>query len=205
MADLKAEPWDPEFSSDPLPNAKWDCEESRDFFRKELSPQVLECLRGVGALEVRYRLMRDPQPVLELQIQEDNQESPPQCLRELLPRIPVPREIFFQGKISQHAPVGCYSARLDLEADRLLGLRLPWKRLEVGVQFPLPHSILKSGDEVSQTFTSWVLTPFLSTESEVPEGFGIQGKTVPEAICSKCIGDKNMATPQGSVRQFWPR
>lgn len=143
-------------------------------------PAIRACLAGLKQSAVlRFRVRRLAQPELELQ----ESEKAPECVARMLGRIPMPREILFQSVEEGH--LDCYSSRLDIEADEVLGAKVPTSRVEVRVDLPLA---LAPQDDASlaRMLAGWALTPFWS----LPEGKSgaVSARIVPSRMCLKCLG-----------------
>ncbi|HUP57964.1 MAG TPA: hypothetical protein VM598_10965, partial [Bdellovibrionota bacterium] len=95
-ADPKAERGEPGWKSDPPPDAKLDCKPASELFASVDAPRLRKCLESLkkGPLSVEYVLRREVQPDFAL----EDEAKAPACLRELIPRLPVPREIVFQAE-----------------------------------------------------------------------------------------------------------
>jgi hypothetical protein len=192
-ADPKVGPGGTDYTSHPLPDAKFDCETPTFLFSELKLDQVLQCVEDVKeASFVHYRLKRVPVPYLELQ----NPEDAPACLRTALPRIPVPREIFFES--NDEGRVLCYSARLNIEANETAGLKLPTHRLDVRVDFPI-LAFPTTDDETRMLLLSWALAPFWNENMR-----SLSAHIVPDALCNACLGEKNRLKPKDPTPVPWP-
>src|SRR4051812_14087895 len=69
-----------------------ECQRPEKFLSPLPIAAIQKCLAGLENGEVSYRLRRPAQPVLEL----ENPEKAPECLRQSLSQLPVPREVVFQ-------------------------------------------------------------------------------------------------------------
>ena len=149
-------------------------------------------------LSVKYRLIRDAEPVLVL---KDPTEEMPACVKKDLATIPIPREIFFEGRMAEDEPVQCYNSRIPLEADRVLGMRLPKNQLEVTVE--LNQDLAVKGDvETVRVMGAWALSPFFTGKEE--GGPSIPSKMVTDEICKKCLGEKEFRQKDEPPAGFWP-
>ena len=191
-----------DYRSNPLPNERLDCETVSALLQEIPLSTVRECLASIQEpVSVSYRLRRVAVPYLEL----DEPETAPVCLARALPRIPVPREIVFQARaarVAQSAPGGsapldCYSSRLDLEADEVLGSKLPMARVALRFELPLENSPATDA-ELSRTLAAWALTPFWN-----PQEQAIPSKLMPDRLCRVCLGEKQMKESPYDP-QHWP-
>jgi len=149
-------------------------------------------------MSVQYRLKRDMVPWLILEVPEQQPELVPQCLREKFPRLPVPRELFFQTY--EEGQLQCYSSRVDLEKDEVLWTKVPfWGRL-VKISFPI-DPLPKTDEESVLLLLSWVLTPFWH-EGEGKRYF--QSWIMTDTVCERCFGDKDLLRPSDPPGRLWP-
>ncbi|MGK5082860.1 hypothetical protein WDW37_06115 [Bdellovibrionota bacterium FG-1] len=199
-----AGPGGEDFTSHPLPDAKFDCEPPVAMFRDFKMNEIRECLKSVQkdpnqkSTKIAYRLKRIDIPVMEL----ENPESAPDCVRKLLPNIPVPREIFFQS--SEEGALLCYSARLDVEANEKMGIRLPTHRLTVKVDLAsLKISEIPEGPEGDAEWGmllfAWAISPLWTEQMRV-----LPSHIVPDYLCATCLGEKTMVKPGGPPPKLWP-
>ena len=198
-ADPQAGPGGVDYTSHPKPDAKFDCQPVAALFSAEQLKAVRDCLVSLKApMTVKYRLLRDAEPVLTL---KDPTEQTPDCVKKDLARIPVPREIFFEGRTSEDEPLQCYSSRVPIEADRVLGMRLPKDRLEVEVA--LNKDLAGKNDaETLRVLAAWALAPFFTGK----DGGGpyIPSKIVTDEICKKCLGEKDFGRKGEPPSGYWP-
>jgi hypothetical protein len=162
-----------------LPNERLDCETVDALFRGVDLAAVRDCLKEMReprALE--FRLMRSARPELRLQETEDT----PACARTALATLPVPREIIFQSMAEGH--LTCYASRLDIEADQVLGARVPWRRMVVRAELPLDVPP-ETDAQTARVVTGWVLSPFWGEA-----GRQVDAKIVPDSICRTCLGTR---------------
>jgi hypothetical protein len=193
-ADPDAGPGGSDYRSDPLPDERLDCRPARELLADIGLDDVQRCLAGVNqAVTVVYRLERDPVPFLYL----DDPEDAPACLRERVEKIPVPREIFFFS--NEEGRLRCYSSRLNVEANSLLSLKLPIKKVGVRIDFPLEQPP-KNSDQTAWLLFSWILTPFWGDEKGA-----LRAKVVPDSICRTCFTEKAMITPSDPPPVLWPK
>ena len=147
---------------------------------------------------VQYRLVRNFRPEMVL-----DKENPPECLRRYLPVIPVPREVFFQARSSaEDEGVSCYSARLLVEADKFLEVRLPVAKVALELEFPV-FAPMDTGTDILKLLTAWVLTPFFDEDEN---GLRVlPSKVVPESICRACFGKSDRLLRKDKLQApEWP-
>jgi hypothetical protein len=179
-----------------IPNHHLDCESIPWLFQDLDSTKIRNCLANVrDPLEITFQLKRESVPYLELQDPDDA----PDCLRTSLHYIPVPREIFFVSVEESGAPL-CYSSRIDLEKEEVLGIKLPIAKEGVKVVFPL-SSPPQTDEELIRLLASWAITPFWSMDEDHPQ---IISKFVPESICRACFGERDLLRAQEPFLPMWP-
>jgi hypothetical protein len=77
-------------------------------------------------------------------------ETTPACLVTLLPKIPTPRELVFQSQdesAEQDEPF-CYSTRLNIEADEMLGEKMPKAKVDLQLRFPLSADDIANDEQL---------------------------------------------------------
>ncbi len=196
-----AGPGGTDYRSHPLPNAKYDCERPAELFaRAPVNLRKLrDCLVSMRAsVKVLYRLRREPVPLLVL----DSQDEMPACLREVAPELPMPREIVFQS--AESGSLQCYSARVDVDASQLMGFHVPIiRKLAVRLDLPVSLKDVPSNDaSMVDLLTTWVIALFWSENPG--EGETLLAKLVPEIICRRCMGEKNMLKATDPPQAPWP-
>ena len=213
-ADPKAGPGGADYVSHPFPNQHLDCETAEAIFKDIPLTELRGCLAtlakaGPPHLEIRYRLKRSFVPELELDgLDSESPDAPPACLKKSLPRIPVPREIFFQAPYSQEPTaqedlISCFSSRLNVEANETSGVRLPTNRVALRLDFsPISPSFVvpKDDAETRMLLLSWAISPFWQQE----EMRYLPAVIVPDTLCRQCIGEKNLWRLQGPPPVLWP-
>ncbi len=199
-ADPNAGPGGVDYQGQPLPNERLDCETMKWLFHELDLKAVQECFKSLSRpVDVLYTLRREAVPFFLL----EQSETDPLCLRSSLEKIPVPREIIFQSNAVQTGmrggePLDCYAARLPIEADQWMGIRLPKSRATLKIHFPLSKAP-ESPDEIVRLLASWVLAPLWDDYTHA-----LNSKIVPAHLCKQCIGEKEMYDTQRPPSVFWP-
>lgn len=202
-ADPKAGPGGSDYRATPAPDERLDCQSLETLLQPVVSDALVSCLQtlntqfgaeGAEAREFGYRLVRETQPKLELQ----DADEAPECLKTVLPSIPVPREIFFMVRDRQDR-LACLSSRVPMDAGDFLGVRLPAKGVEVRLKFPDPN-LPKDRAAAGRWLQAWVMTPYFYFEQD----HKIQGKYVPESICGQCFGDRMILEKRTDLIPHWP-
>ncbi len=190
-ADPQAGPGGTDYRSSPRPDSVLDCREPGVLISSVSLGGLSSCLASIQSpVEVLYRLERLPEPYLELEDPEDA----PKCLAGKLPRILLPREIFFPS--DEEGQLSCYSARLALEADEALGVRLPIAKAALKLELPLKKP--PAGEEQARRLLfAWIYSMFL-------EDGVVRAHVVPDSICRQCFTEKEMLGPFDPEPMPWP-
>lgn len=213
----KAEKGEAGYLSETLPNAKLDCVTLKELFKEIKVKEVRQCIAnlfeapksspspGAGELidleeaperplsyTLYYVLDRTFSPSLVL---EDDSELPP-CIKEVLPRIPVPREIFFQS--TEEGKLQCYSARLNVEANQMAEVRLPMAKVKLKIVLPLKPTP-STDEEWMMQLAAWVLTPFFDSSKKT-----LRCVIVPDGFCMACLGERNVIKATDPPPVLWP-
>jgi hypothetical protein len=190
---------------DRIPVSPGELEESdrRDEIRSCLSPSVLwaeglarheavtKCLNGLKNGTVAYRLVK--QASLEL-VFEPESENDPSCLARELPRIPLPREIYFQAETEPSGTLDVLSLSLDPKHHAWVDWNFLTPRPRI--RFPVPPSRQLRG---ARDLEAWLLTSVFSLF--LPEQGPIRAAYVPEFDAKSCFdGQRNPGIPG----VFWP-
>ncbi len=196
-ADPKVGPGGEDYSSKPLPDARFDCQSPAWLFSEMPLDKIRSCLAGIKEpIELHYRLERYASPFLKLAIKDP--EATPACLIEVLGKIPVPREIVFQS--NEEGRLECYSSRLNVAANQKSGVRLPTHRLDVVVNLPLPLESMPADDhKTMMLLLSWALSPYWDKDPP-----SLEAHLMPEAICNVCLGEKEKLKQSDPVQELWP-
>src|SRR6185437_12031035 len=89
--------------------------------------------------------------------------------------------------------LNCYSARLDIEGDQVLHLKIPFKdREDLVVKFPLDQS-LQDDDAVLRLLSAWSVSPLWPLGKE--DGSFLPSTIVPDRTCRQCLGKENLVMP----------
>lgn len=175
------------------------CEDPYRFFNSidfKKGSQCLASLKHITSFE--FKVIRDPQPFLELVFDEENQNK---CLLEIFSKIALPREIVFLAKSKKLEidQFSCFSSRLDLSEDRWMDARLPINGLEIKIPLPL-SKIPATADEFERLLVGWTLGVFFDPKGEKL----IWAQLVANSYCKKCIG-RDAKLKQGDPDlDLWP-
>lgn len=198
-ADPQAGPGGNDYRSESEVGQNLDCKSSNELFSQIHLSELKGCLELMKTdlkdeLDVEYRLTRSDEPTLDL-VQTKNT---PECLKAALPQIPVPREIFFQSD-EEGAP-GCYSSRLPIEADKVLGRKMPIARVNLLVQLPIAD-VPQSDHDLVNLLKTWVLSLFFTNT----EPRTVSAWIVPRSLCAQCFGGYDeLVKPHDPPPTLWP-
>ena len=203
-ADPKVGPGGTDYRSDPVPSDRFNCEPMPALFSAIHPKTVRDCLASLDPnLELLYRLKRQAVPFLELEDADDA----PECLRKELLRIPVPREIIFQSVEPMPNPYGemheednrlnCYSSRIAVEADEILGSKVPTHKLMVRIHVGAGKAPASDGDMI-KLLTTWAIAPFWDEDEK------LHATMMPDAICNRCMGAKSLFKNSEPLPPLWP-
>ncbi len=191
-----AEVGEKEYVSNPKPNKAFDCEPLNSLFKDIHLREVRKCFLSSSILQAEkplsYRLRRNTAPYLQLQESEDT----PDCIKQALEKIPVPREIFFQS--NEEGALSCYNARIPILDEELLGIRNALHPIEVKIDLPLDE-VPKTDQETLVLLGTWVISSFFQNNPNQ-----LQSKTVPRDLCGQCLGEKNVFSDGEPLPPLWP-
>lgn len=204
QAGPEADPGGLDYERTPAPNEAFDCEMPETLLKDVNIRAAWNCIVDTQLAiqkaapeqkipsEAEYQIVLEQQP--ELAIDPDTKIA---CLKATLPKIPVPREIVFQAEAHENS---CYAARLQVEAGRVLDIKLPGKKTYLKIRFPLEKPP-KTEAEMRRLVLSWALAPLFDRDN--PGQF--KAKIVPDHLCKKCMGKRELYNPARDVPPvFWP-
>ncbi len=195
-ADPQAGPGGEDYQSHPPPDSRLDCQPQSQLFAGRDLKAIGDCINHIRSpISLVYELHRTAVPVLSLKDPEDTAIAA--CVRELLREIPVPREIFFQGK-SVEGEFGCYASGISPEDDRWWKLNWLTRHARLTVELPRAKALADSRETELQMLT-WALAPFRSAATGV-----MSSRVVPETLCRTCIGDENLIHSPQIALPLWP-
>jgi hypothetical protein len=187
----------------PLPNARLDCEPLRALFAgldlRAVRACLLELQQSKNPVSVAYRLKRKFRPELELDLEQD--PPAPACLEDVLPVIPVPREIYFQAPDPLRGQgYSCFNSRLPVQEEEVFGIQDHIRERRLTLSFPLPK--VPAGPNVEEQMTlllgTWAITPLFQGDE------ALSAKVVPSALCLTCLGEKAYLKDTDPEPPLWP-
>jgi hypothetical protein len=199
----QAEPQDPDWMRNPPPDSKLDCQPIEKLSENGINLRLLrECLQSVKAeLMVRYQIEGSAQPEAVL---ETDPEQIPSCLRSVLPRFAVPREIFFLAPRAGGSKdqIDCYAARLPVEKSEFMGL-IEYGGYSASLLLRFPVQKVPANDaEMQRMLSAWQLTPFFWLEDQAR----VVAKLVPMNLCKQCMGEDALRRAlRAKPIPLWPR
>jgi hypothetical protein len=185
-----------EYVRQPKPNLNLDCEPYAALFKGIQLQGLRECLLSSSKLQgsstINYTLKPEVEPYLLL----EKTDNTPDCIKQTLEKIPVPREIFFQS--NDEGPLSCYNSRIEI-VENFFGRVANFRhRIEIQIRMPLSQ-VPKTDEQTLMLLQTWAMSPFFK-EGE----FLFFSKVVPDEICMKCMGRKNMFSEIDSLPPLWP-
>ena len=164
---------------------KLDCRAPSEFYQKLYNSltakELIQCLNSIESGQAQYIFSFQAQPKLDV----DPDENQPDCLKKLLPSIPLPREIYFLGKVDPKQALECYSASFNTEQGSLMGTGILTKKLKFQIPFPLSRELKSDRD-----LLIWLMVTTLDLMSQGLDGGGkqIHADVVPDSTCRQCFG-----------------
>lgn len=192
-ADPTLGPGGDDYTSDRLPNERFDCEKPEALHASLNLKAIASCMKELEiGYTLEYELVRAIQPYWYLLAPEEDPDSIPECVKTHMVQIPIPREIFFFAPDPAFR-TQCMSSRLDIQADEVFQKKFSdlFARRLLRVSFPLDDPA-QTEDQVRRILLGWSLTPFFETEGERA---GFASKMVPDAICKTCFGTLKAPPP----------
>ena len=143
-------------------------------FYKSSSPELIQCLSSIQTGAAQYRFSFQAQPRLEIDADESTQ---PDCLKKLLPVIPLPRELYFLGRTQAKESLDCYSSSFNTHSIRALKVRVP---------FPLSRPLKTERD-----LLIWFMVTTFDLLSQADDAGGklVRAGVVPEMTCKSCFSN----------------
>lgn len=188
---------DYDYESHPSPNARLDCEPLKVLYKEIPLKSLRECLLDPSKMQAAagasYRLRRATTPYLEI-VEKD--ELAHFCFKQYLPKIPVPREIFFQS--NESGQLSCYNSRMPMAEEEFLGINSFLFRTVVKISLSKVQ-VPETDEAWTMLLGTWSMIPFFDGESGV-----IFSKVVPTDICRQCMSEKNMFKEEDPLPPFWP-
>lgn len=225
-ADPLAYPDELAHRADPLPDTRGDCTPVDTLLKDVNWDPLIACLKSMNEVLpppaglsqkqlqerspdyaiVRYKFRREPQPALELIVPEEPGKDPeedrriPQCIREILPRIEVPREIIYQSAATPKDDPYCYATRLNVEKDRWFGKWGELNPLALRIDFPL-LKLPETKEEMKALLIAWMLAPIWEEKAAVRS---LKAYVVPDSVCERCFTEGVRIHPLDPRPPLWP-
>lgn len=197
-ADPHASPGGLDYRSQTPQNEVFHCINPKVLFKEIPISEIKNCLISIQSqISITYRLIRAPMPFLEL----ISEKEVPECFKNKLTRIPVPREIIFRAPplaAEKEGALYCYSSRLNIEANDWMGVKLPSSPEILKIELPI-KPIPADEEALVRLLTSWAITPFWDKEHQ-----GLKAKILPDHLCKKCIGEEGWHHENHAPNTFWP-
>ena len=145
---------------------------------------VRECLNSIENGNAIYFYVPATQPYLELDLEE---EKNPECLKTVLPKILLPREIYYtgrqKGQTLDEDPLECFSSSFSVDTNQLMLTPTSFLKKKIVIPFPMRRSLTKSQD-----LTMWLtVTTFTILKSDEKAEGHLLATPVPESVCKACF------------------
>jgi len=166
--------------------------------------KIRECLNSIDDAKAVYFYVPANQPYLELDLEE---EKNPSCLKLALPKILLPREIYYtgnqEGQTLDEDPLECFSSSFSIDTNQLMLTPTGFLKKKIVIPFPLDRTLKKSQD-----LTMWLLvTTFTILKSDEKAGGKLLASPVPESVCKACFKHDALFDDKFSRKikpVFWP-
>jgi hypothetical protein len=152
---------------------------------------IRECLNGIKTGLAAYRLKKGAELELVYEPESDGHSS---CLSRVLPRIPLPREIYFHAETEPSGGIEVLSLSLDPKTRSWFDWDFLTPRPRI--RFPVPPTrTLRASRDLEAWLLTWVFSLFY------PEQGQIRGALMTEYEAKSCFdGERNKGVPG----VFWP-
>jgi hypothetical protein len=167
-----------------------------DLLAPEKSQALLTCLNSLK-VTANYIYVPQTEPVLAV---DPLQKKPDLCIYQLLPSLPLPREIYFLGQARGKTEQAVYSMSFDTKANEFADAKVRSARFETELRFPL-RTKLQSSQDLHIWLTTLVLSLFRDEEKQW------RASTVTENVVNQCFGDDSLFLDKraGNIPPaFWP-
>jgi hypothetical protein len=174
-----------------LPSALW-----ADLLTPEKSQSLITCLNSLKET-ANYIYVPQMEPVLAV---DPLQKNPDLCIYQLLPSLPLPREIYFLGQARGKTDQAVYSMSFDTKANEVADAKVRSSRFETELKFPM-RAKLQTTQDLRIWLTTLVLSLFRDDQKEW------RASLVTENVTQKCFaGDSLFLDKQnGKIPAvFWP-
>jgi hypothetical protein len=184
-----------------------ECQHPRKFWKpfQQNESAIIECLNSIGDVGLAYRFVSEVQPYLE--VDEDPLHPNPECIRKLLPKIPLPREVYFLGREANmdwtNQPMHCYSSSFNVRSGQVLSTDSK-TRIQKILLPALANRELKNSADLH----FWLMSSIFNMLKSDEQAKGILwALPVPDAVCRTCFKDDPLFNEKysGKVKPvFWP-
>ena len=193
--DYQIADWD-DFSNQ---NRKLSCETPGDLWKDLIAPEkagpLILCINRLRET-AHYLYIPKAQPFLEA---DKTFKDPKNCLYTLLPKLALPREVYFQGETFEEKKIEDFAVSFDTKANLVADTELRAPRFEVELRFPLSRRLNNSQD-----LEIWLLTTVLTLFREEGE---MKASLVPDSVVKECFKDDPLYQDKRARKiqpLFWP-
>jgi hypothetical protein len=174
-----------------LPRVLW-----ADLLAPEKSQSLITCLNSLKET-ANYIYVPQTEPVLAV---DPLQKKPDLCIYQLLPSLPLPREIYFLGQARGTDEQAVYSMSFDTKANEVEDAKVRSARFETELKFPL-RTKLQTAQDLQIWFTTLVFSLFRDEEKQW------RASSVTENVTHHCFGDDSLFLDKQTGKipaVFWP-
>jgi hypothetical protein len=167
----------------------------------EKSEALINCLNSLKET-AHYLYIPKAEPFLEIDPLKKEKEL---CIYKLLPTLPLPREIYFLGKLRGRVEQETFAMSFDTKANQMADIELRTPRFEVKFIFPLSRKL-----HGPQDLNLWLLTSTLDLfrKQNQSESQGeLYASIVPTLVADRCFQDDSLFNDkrEGKIPPvYWP-
>ena len=187
-------------------NRKLECITPAELWKETIQKPdpIKNCLNELQDGYATYFYVPANQPYLELDMEE---ETNPKCLKESLPKIPLPREIYFLGQelgqTIDDLSLRCFSTSFSTNTNLFMLMENKYLKKKIKIPFPLSRQLKNNQD-----LMFWlVVNAFVILKSDEKAEGKLLATPVPDDICHSCFKNDALFDDKYSHRLkpvFWP-
>jgi len=166
---------------------------------------IIDCVNSIqDDAKAVYFYVPANQPYLEL---DQEEEKNPKCLKTALPKILLPREIYYLGKKKSREgdeeAQECYSSSFSTKTNQVMKTEISFFKKKIVIPFPLDRQLNNVRD-----LTMWmIVNTFSILKSDEQAGAQLLATSVPEMVCRACFKNDALFDDKltGKLKPvFWP-
>ena len=189
-----------------LKNKELDCKLPEELWKDLIQDQgkVEECLNSIENGKATYFYVPDAQPYLEI---DPKEETNPKCLLTALPKLPLPREIYYLGrdkeKVLSNDRQECFSSSFSVNTNQVMKTPIGFLKKKISIPFPVDRALKNAHD-----LSLWLMvTTFTILKGDDKAGGQLLATPVPDSLCRACFKRDALFDDQysGKIKPvFWP-